>query len=453
MFAPPHPRHEQDYSVATASAQDSYSFVPAPPPPSLPLNALSYQQQQHQFAYGEPQHTEHRRSISLPQTPAATAQLHHPLPQHQQHYFVDDLSPSSSALPNIARGQAQQQQQQQLYVMPSPAGMPTELPMSHGMHILPPTVPKRARGERISSKDFVPPDVTGLSKREARLVKNRAAAFLSRQRKREEFEAMEYRVNELEAQNSRLMAQLSSGVQNMAPSEAHQMHVAALQARINALEHELATLHSSRSPSPSSSQGSSYRQNSVDSVTGTPSTNSQVIGMGLMALLSLSSMSPPTTKFCFTPPSGAGHGAEEPTPVTATPFNYESIARWQARLAAQSPAVPEEPAAAAAEFDIAFSQTEDNRIRCHVSVPQQQLYSTTPEYTSEPLPLSHPGSASSYHTTFADAGAWPQQQGQAPPPAPPQAPTMQLGPTRRVRVALRGQSVGNSSGEWEVEVC
>lgn len=50
---------------------------------------------------------------------------------------------------------------------------------------------KRAVGERISSKDFIPPDVSGLSKREARLVKNRAAAFLSRQRKREEFECME----------------------------------------------------------------------------------------------------------------------------------------------------------------------------------------------------------------------------------------------------------------------
>lgn len=49
----------------------------------------------------------------------------------------------------------------------------------------------RGNGERITTKDFVPPDVTGLSKREARLLKNRAAAFLSRQRKREEFEAME----------------------------------------------------------------------------------------------------------------------------------------------------------------------------------------------------------------------------------------------------------------------
>jgi hypothetical protein len=38
---------------------------------------------------------------------------------------------------------------------------------------------------------FVPPDTSGLTKREARLVKNRAAAFLSRQRKREQFELLE----------------------------------------------------------------------------------------------------------------------------------------------------------------------------------------------------------------------------------------------------------------------
>jgi hypothetical protein len=56
-----------------------------------------------------------------------------------------------------------------------------------------PSVTKKPRGtgERITTKDFIPPDVSGLSKREARLVKNRAAAFLSRQRKREEFETME----------------------------------------------------------------------------------------------------------------------------------------------------------------------------------------------------------------------------------------------------------------------
>jgi hypothetical protein len=54
-----------------------------------------------------------------------------------------------------------------------------------------PSKKPRVAHERVSTKDFVHPDVTGLSKREARLVKNRAAAFLSRQRKREEFENME----------------------------------------------------------------------------------------------------------------------------------------------------------------------------------------------------------------------------------------------------------------------
>lgn len=55
----------------------------------------------------------------------------------------------------------------------------------------PPKRPRAPPSGPISTKDFVPPDVSGLSKREARLVKNRAAAFLSRQRKREEFELME----------------------------------------------------------------------------------------------------------------------------------------------------------------------------------------------------------------------------------------------------------------------
>ena len=54
-----------------------------------------------------------------------------------------------------------------------------------------PAPTKRRGGNRIAVADFIPPDVSGLSKREARLVKNRAAAFLSRQRKREEFELME----------------------------------------------------------------------------------------------------------------------------------------------------------------------------------------------------------------------------------------------------------------------
>lgn len=73
---------------------------------------------------------------------------------------------------------------------------------------------KKVRGERISSKDFIPPDVSGLTKREARLVKNRAAAFLSRQRKREEFETMEIRVGELEEENARLLALTQGSMAN-----------------------------------------------------------------------------------------------------------------------------------------------------------------------------------------------------------------------------------------------
>ncbi|KAF9517623.1 hypothetical protein BS47DRAFT_1339158 [Hydnum rufescens UP504] len=75
----------------------------------------------------------------------------------------------------------------------------------------PPKRPRAAPSGPISTKDWVPPDVSGLGKREARLVKNRAAAFLSRQRKREEFEQMEIRVQELETENARLRQSSSTG--------------------------------------------------------------------------------------------------------------------------------------------------------------------------------------------------------------------------------------------------
>lgn len=85
---------------------------------------------------------------------------------------------------------------------------------TEGLSSLPiagPSKRPRTGGERITTKDFVPPDVSGLSKREARLVKNRAAAFLSRQRKREEFEAMEIRVKDLEEDNARLQTAAKRG--------------------------------------------------------------------------------------------------------------------------------------------------------------------------------------------------------------------------------------------------
>lgn len=80
------------------------------------------------------------------------------------------------------------------------------VPAKRASSATPSTSKKPRAAERVTTKDFVPPDVSGLSKREARLVKNRAAAFLSRQRKREEFENMEIRVAELEQENARLLA-------------------------------------------------------------------------------------------------------------------------------------------------------------------------------------------------------------------------------------------------------
>ncbi|KAI0644895.1 hypothetical protein C8Q79DRAFT_911879 [Trametes meyenii] len=143
------------------------------------------------------------------------------LPTHQVFDFVPDAAPA----PQLGSSPASTPES-------SPQASPQSLPQSTPSHhtssfsaagspapsagsvvvpakrpsVGPTTVTKKARGERVTTKDFVPPDVTGLSKREARLVKNRAAAFLSRQRKREEFESMEIRVAELEQENARLMA-------------------------------------------------------------------------------------------------------------------------------------------------------------------------------------------------------------------------------------------------------
>ncbi|KAJ7594924.1 hypothetical protein C8J56DRAFT_927996 [Mycena floridula] len=105
---------------------------------------------------------------------------------------------------------------------------------------------KRAVAERMSTKDFIPPDVSGLSKREARLVKNRAAAFLSRQRKREEFETMEVRVLELEQENAKLLALTQQGtdgaphpVELVSEIEQLRAQLAAAQAREQELSAEL----------------------------------------------------------------------------------------------------------------------------------------------------------------------------------------------------------------------
>ncbi|KAF4620826.1 hypothetical protein D9613_000870 [Agrocybe pediades] len=132
-----------------------------------------------------------------------------------------------------------------------------------------PSAPKkRAVGERISSKDFIPPDVSGLSKREARLVKNRAAAFLSRQRKREEFECMEVRVAELEQENARLLALTQNGNAGSAP---HTTQPVELVSEVEALKAQLAAARererslSAQLASKSVSQDSQVKVEAMDS--------------------------------------------------------------------------------------------------------------------------------------------------------------------------------------------
>lgn len=102
------------------------------------------------------------------------------LPTHQ----VFDMSYAPS--PEVFSSPASVQDQLPHVEQPSTGSV---IPCKRSSSITP-SACKKPRGA-MSTKDFIPPDVTGLSKREARLVKNRAAAFLSRQRKREEFETME----------------------------------------------------------------------------------------------------------------------------------------------------------------------------------------------------------------------------------------------------------------------
>ncbi|KAG6920203.1 hypothetical protein DXG01_004972 [Tephrocybe rancida] len=124
------------------------------------------------------------------------------LPTHQVFDFPE-LAPAGTPGP---------QKQERLSISINAAAVAASVASKRSASPAPSLTKKpRAAGERINSKDFIPPDVSGLSKREARLVKNRAAAFLSRQRKREEFELMEVRVAELEQENARLLALTQSG--------------------------------------------------------------------------------------------------------------------------------------------------------------------------------------------------------------------------------------------------
>ncbi|KAF8911499.1 hypothetical protein CPB84DRAFT_1671792 [Gymnopilus junonius] len=142
----------------------------------------------------------HQRMLKMPMTPDASADLC--LPTHQVFDFPADI-PRPPTPPSRSPSLGADLKS---YLTASQVSTPSSVGAKRSASPSAVVPKKRAVGERISSKDFVPPDVSGLSKREARLVKNRAAAFLSRQRKREEFECMEVRVAELEQENARLLA-------------------------------------------------------------------------------------------------------------------------------------------------------------------------------------------------------------------------------------------------------
>ncbi|KAG6857183.1 hypothetical protein H0H87_008248 [Tephrocybe sp. NHM501043] len=169
-----------------APANDAFAHYYAPPSPSS-------------SASDSP--TPATRMLKMrmsPDTDADQQQLC--LPTHQ----VFDIPEQS--VPTGTSGQ-DSEKQERLSISINPAVVAASVAAKRSASPAPSLSKKpRAAGERINSKDFIPPDVSGLSKREARLVKNRAAAFLSRQRKREEFELMEVRVAELEQENARLLA-------------------------------------------------------------------------------------------------------------------------------------------------------------------------------------------------------------------------------------------------------
>lgn len=161
------------YQMYSPALMDNYAFYHHGFPPSPPNSAGS-------TGTNSPVHS--HRMLRMHMTPDSISEGDQLcIPTHQVFDFPEMQSPPSPESPS-----------------PSPQMYHRSVSVSSVAHskreLSPaPGVCKKARGsgERITTKDFIPPDVSGLSKREARLVKNRAAAFLSRQRKREEFETME----------------------------------------------------------------------------------------------------------------------------------------------------------------------------------------------------------------------------------------------------------------------
>ncbi|KZT65393.1 hypothetical protein DAEQUDRAFT_731442 [Daedalea quercina L-15889] len=203
--------------------------------------------------------------------------------------FPIEHSPSPSPSPPPEERQEEQScERLSISINPSLAAVPAKRASSSA----PSASSSKKPRATTSTKDFVPPDVSGLSKREARLVKNRAAAFLSRQRKREEFECMEIRVAELEQENARLLAlsqqaqQPSQDEELLSEVEQLRKQLVEMQERERVLAEELS--RKQRSPSPAPSSTSSLKSESSEpQLSALRSTRMDRSGasLGLMVLL------------------------------------------------------------------------------------------------------------------------------------------------------------------------
>ncbi|KAF9647748.1 hypothetical protein BDM02DRAFT_3116605 [Thelephora ganbajun] len=341
------------------------------------------------------------------------------------------------------------------------------------------TTGTRKPRERMSTKDFIPPDVSGLSKREARLVKNRAAAFLSRQRKREEFENMEVRVAELEQENARLLA-LTRGEDSPALSEIEQ-----LKARLAAAEQRTQQL--SAQLKQAEHQAPAVKIESTEpevpppvSRSAPPYTNKSGAGLGLMVLLCAlpSLLSVPTqsnvpSRFSF-PPSDQSLNSFG----TYSSFDLNSLISgdqhdWSMTnamdldfdMASDDPvrssqSLPISPAINGGKLelgdqslDISFDaiSSEGGKIRVRIH-PSSSASGSSSSISSLP---STPGSPSPVHSYIKSE---------------PEDPFLGVGgfdfgselsldqdvsgARKRIRIALKNMpGEGSEGGEWEVEVC
>ncbi|KAL0072585.1 hypothetical protein AAF712_000348 [Marasmius tenuissimus] len=392
-WADPHPQDTSHYYSQYAN----YQQLPPSPPVSV-AGSLS---------------TDSPRMLKTRMSPDAAQMC---LPTHQL-FDLAEVNSSFQAPPSPAPSEARDFHRVSISI--KPPSISTALKRSASPAQLPPTTKKRATGERISTKDFVPPDVSGLSKREARLVKNRAAAFLSRQRKREEFECMETRVLELEQENARLLALTQAGSSQSLPNttndsemlsevESLRAQLAAARERERQLSAELSSKASSSTPQDSPVKVESFDESDYSSLASSPRLQaakgaSSAASLGLMVLL----CALPSLFSMQTQSSAPANFSLPPSPIASSGgFNFNSYLPADRPLGwSMNPdkAVKQRKLEFSADskllndlnsldvsFDTAPSEDGKIRVRIHPSTspssrstsPSASLYSGSPDHTA-----------------------------------------------------------------------